>query len=126
VVFKENTAQYITKTLFGTKCFQISPTTDINMYFPDSISTDTIKDIMKYNTGANSILYVDVNKNDTITRSIRVYRLKARGYTGDSTKEPKLRIGTFTFTHEKNKSGTSTYDLNWNPNESYDEEYDPS
>lgn len=125
VVFKENTAQYITKTLFGTKCFQISPMTDINMYFPDSISTDTIKDIMKYNTGANSILYVDVNKNDTITRSIRVYRLKAKGHTDDSTKESKLRIGTFTFTHTKNKSGTSTYDLNWDHNDTYQEAYNP-
>lgn len=126
VVFEEGSAGYISKTLFGARCFQISPLTPINMYFPDDVSTDTIEDLMKYNTGSNSILYADTDKGAApLVRIINAYRLKARGHINIQANEVKMRIGQLIFKHTKDSRGISTYDLNWDMNELYDPEYDP-
>ena len=127
VVFKENTISHITKTLFGSKCFQIGGEV-ILMYFPDEVTEETIEALLKYNSKANSILYIDnTNKNTTITREIQVFRLRARGHVENNEENRKhMCLGTYKFKHTKDPKGNSTYTENWDHNDLYNKDYVPS
>ena len=127
VVFKPGTTSYINKTLFGSKCFQLGLNNSvISMYFPDEIDKEIIKNLLEYNSKANSILYSDTGKNSTIKREIQVFRLKARGYVENNEENRKhMRLGTYSFEHTKDSKGTSLYVDGWNYNDGYDESYDP-
>lgn len=90
----------VSKKLFGSNCFAGS-TKNITIKFPESATPEQITEALTMNIGANSILYVDVNKGSNITRKATIYR----GTT---------QVGTYSWTHTKTESGRSSYSYTYN------------
>ena len=91
----QNMTTTVSKNLFGSKCFAGS-SQNIAIHFPKEATTDQITAALTQNTKTNSILFVDVKKGENATRIASIFK----------GNEP---AGTFTFTHSKNNSGTSSY-----------------